>query len=461
MSSVVYSLKNGINRINNPTIGGVFSYGSYTSAGVFTLFTEYEYSDGTPFTSEPFDSSKPLVWKGALEYPHIGFENLTPNAAITPQPFPSFGIYLHPYILDGVRQDVGVRVTIPFSGSLAISSIIQRADLECGDDIGYRIMRNGVAIQSRQFIQSSNTPTSVNTPLTAFSAGDIIDFIVDIGSQSNSYCDDVTLEVRLTYQYTKIPTPVVNTSPILCSTTEITGTTAYVSEGTVASIYNGTTKLYSTSVVLNPVLYNGSFLFTGLDFTNSLGDNLLIVLEREGDEKSDPINFTVQDGGCVSLELLAPVLTEANFCNSQCCYQRQMSGVASNFGDVAIFKHPYTYGDEIIAVANYNSGDNWYVSSSNFEQGQDYVAYLLAYDGSLAESVTISEIDCESQCVLVSTFKGTASGITNGIIRVFPQPPIGGGSPIATGIIRNGKFDLKTPELTSGMGYILQAIKIN
>lgn len=459
MSSVNYSLKNGINRINNPTIGGVFSYGSYTSAGVFTLFTDYEYSDGTPFVSEPFDTAKPLVWKGVSEYPHIGFENLTPNSAITPQPFPSFGIYLHPYIIEGVRQDVGIRVTIPFGGNLSISSIIQRADLECGDDIGYRIMRNGVAIQSRRFIQSSNTPTIINTPASTFVAGDIIDFIVDIGSQSNSFCDDVTLEVTLNYQYTQIPEPIVTTNPILCSTTEINGTTAYVSEGTFASIYDGTTLLYSTAVVLDPVLLNGTFSFTDLDFTNSFAKTICIVLEKSGDVPSNPIKFTIQDGGCLEIGTNKPIITGIDFCNKKCYNGRTMSGTSNNEGDIVIFEYPYNYGDEIIATTTSNG--TWSAISDRFVEKKRYVAFLLNYNNTLDTDVTIDSLGCDADCVYMSTLNGTVNGINNGVLRAFDTPYTGVPLPVLTGIIKDGSFSIKNNTLSPNTEYIFMAVKIN
>jgi len=459
MSSVIYSLKNGINRTNNPTIGGVFAYGSYTSAGVFTLFTDYEYEDGTAFVSEPFDDTQPLVWKGASEYPHLGFENLTPNLAITPQPFPSFGIYLHPYFEGGERKDVGVRVVIPFSGNIAIASIIQRADLECGDDIGYRIMKNGVAIQARQFIQPSNTPTAINTPPSPFLAGDIIDFIVDVGSQGNSFCDDTALEVTLNYQYEKIPDPIVTTSPILCSTTSISGTTSYVSEGTFASIYDGTTLLYSTAVVLNPVLLNGTFSFTGLDFTNSLGKSLSVILEKSGDINSNPVTFLVKDGGCVSTELSAPIITEVEFCNKKAYFQQTMLGTSSVAGDVAVFKYPYTYGDPIIA-SGFSDGENLFVNSSNFEEGQKYVAFLVSYNGDLGTTVDIGVLTCETYTAYVPTIKGTVAGVTNGLIKIFIDSVNEDLLSPFCGIIRDGKFDLKIP-LVTGVDYIFMAVKIN
>jgi len=459
MSSVVYSLKNGINRANNPTIGGVFAYGSYTSAGVFTLFTDYEYEDGTAFVSEPFDDTQPLVWKGSTQYPHLGFENLTPNLAITPQPFPSFGIYLHPYFEGGERKDVGVRVTIPFGGNIAIASIIQRADLECGDDIGYRIMKNGVAIQSRQFIQPSSTPTSINTPANSFQAGDIIDFIVDIGSQNNSYCDDTALEVTLSYQYTQIPTPVVETTPILCSTTTISGTTAYVSEGTFASIYDGTTLLYSTAVVLNPVLLNGTFSFTGLDFTNSSGKSLSIILEKSGDINSIPVTFLVKDGGCVSTELSAPIITEIEFCHKKHIVNRAMSGTSTVAGDVAVFEYPYNYGDPIVA-SGVSDAENFFVNSPDFKEGKKYVAFLVSYNGVLGTIIDIGSLGCNTDSVYVPTVKGNVAGVTNGLIKIFIDSVNEDLLSPFCGIIRDGKFDLKMP-LTTGVNYIFMAVKIN
>lgn len=460
MSSVAYSLKSGVNRTNNPSIGGVFSYGRYTSAGVFTLFDNYEYSDGTPFVAEPFDSTKVLSWKGDDEFPHLGFENLSPNSNITPQPFPTFGIYLHPHVTSGVREDVGVRVIIPFSGNISIQTLIQKADLVCGDGIGYRIIRNGVAIQSRQYIEPSATPLSINTPLNYFSAGDVIDFIVDSGTIYNFTCDDVMLEITLTYQYNKIPSPVVDVTSILCSTTSISGTTAYVADGTRASIYDGTTLLYSTGVSLNNTLYNGSFSFTGLDFTNSLGKNLYITLEKSGDVNSDPIYFTIQDGGCIEVVLSTPIVTEVDFCHKRCEFKRAMTGSASNDGEIVIFEYPYNYGDDIIAAA-VSLNRTWYVNSENFKEGKKYVAFLINYEGSEGETVEIESINCEAICDSVPILKGTVVGVSNGLIRVFLSPIVGFQLPVVIGVIKDGRFNIKTDLLSTGVDYILQVTKIN
>lgn len=459
MSSVVYSLKNGINRTNNPTIGGVFAYGSYTSAGAFTLFTEYEYSDGTAFTSEPFDTAKVLVWKGGSEYPHIGFENLNPNSNITPQPFPSFGIYLHPFVVDGVRQDVGVRVTIPFSGNLSIASTIQRGDTECGDDIGYRIMKNGVAIQSRQFIQPSNTPTNINTPPNFFNAGDIIDFIVDIGSQNNSFCDDTALEVSLIYQYDKIPTPVIETSPVICSTTTISGTTAFVAEGTLAELYLDSTLLGSVSVTMDLISYTGSFSFSGLDLTTYEGKTLKVVLKRSGDIDSDYATVVVGSGGCEDLILDAPVVTEADWCKKKYLYKRTISGNATESGNVALFKYPYTEGDDIIAAANVNMSLEFFLQSENIETDTKYVAMLINYDGVVGELTLNEVVNCNPETTIGAGIKGYAKGITNGILNIYTEDNLT--TPVLTDIIREEVFDIFSTKLYTGISYVLVATKLN
>jgi len=463
MASVVYSLKNGINRINNPTIGGVFAYGSYTSEGTFTLFTNYKYEDGTSFTAEPFDTSKALVWKNSSQYPHIGFENLSPNSSITPQPFPSFGIYLHPYFESGVRKDVGVRVTIPFGGTISILSTIQRGDTGCGDDIGYRIMKNGVAIKSRSFYNPSSTPTNVNTPPTIFAAGDIIDFIVDVGSQNNFYCDDTALEVSLVYEYTKIPTPIITTSPVICSTTTISGTTSFVSEGTTAELYIDSTLLASKSVTLDLVTYSGSFSFTGLDLTACKGKVLKIVLKKAGDIDSDFATTTIEDGGCVTGELEAPVVTEYFACKKKYIKVSKIFGYTEDFGDIAIYKYPYTEGDPIIASTHINmpgsipggGGEPYYyeVYSENFEPLQQYVAVIAT------GSISLSEPLCDGTFELFGIVRGYAKGITNGIINMYQESDET--HSVANGIIREEKFEIKLSNISTTTSYVLITTKLN
>ena len=42
MSTFIFSLKDGINGVNNPSLDNVFSYGS--TAGGFTLFDTYSFN---------------------------------------------------------------------------------------------------------------------------------------------------------------------------------------------------------------------------------------------------------------------------------------------------------------------------------------------------------------------------------------------------------------------------------
>lgn len=305
MSTFSFSLKQGINNTNNPSLDGVFCYGWKDSiTNIFNLFDSYKYEDGSPYTGLPFDTSQPLVWRDSVNsFPNLGFENLTPNAQISPQPFPTFGIYAHPAYVDpfnviipNPRKDVVVRLKVPFTLSGVFTTTIQRATPACGDEVGYTIQKNGVNIAPRVSIIPNAAPVTTTNNDT-FNANDLLDFIIDPGTNFDMACDDTAFEVILDLSYTEIPTPIILTNPINCSTTQIDGKVLFIATGTTANLYNGATLITSVPVVINN--YTGNFSFTGLNLTGfSAGHNLSVVLSKIGDTDSTPVVITLEAGGC-------------------------------------------------------------------------------------------------------------------------------------------------------------------
>jgi len=94
-------------------------------------------------------------------------------------------------------------------------------------------------------------------------------------------------------------------------------------------------------------------------------------------------------------------------------------------------------------------------------EGKRYVAYLLNYEGEPDVELEILSISCERDCIYESILTGTVNGITNGIIKAYQTPYIGVPLPVATSVIRNGTFEIKTNAMPTNMEYIFVAVKIN
>jgi hypothetical protein len=284
-----FSLKDTVNRLNNPSSNGIFEYGKYDlNTLAFTRFTTYGYNDGSPVDYNNLDRSKILGWyDGVNEFPHLSFENIQNNSNISPQPFPSTGIYMHPSaIYTGFHGDVGVRVNIPYNASLAIlpGSTIQKADTNCGDNISFRVRKNGTTdVLPLTIIPNSSTPTPLNLSALNLVAGDYIDIIGGHGNPNdNEGCDDISLNLIIELIPSKVNTPVLRGN-LLCSDTTATVDISLQTNGTV-ELYNGVT-LVSTATI-TPNGFDGVATFTSLNLTS--GGSYYFVAKNVGQIDSDP-----------------------------------------------------------------------------------------------------------------------------------------------------------------------------
>jgi hypothetical protein len=310
-----FSLKDTVNRINNPSSNGIFEYGKYDLTTLaFTRFNTYGYEDGSPVDYNNLDLTKILCWHTAGQsYPHLAFENIQGNVTnISPQPFPVNGIYMHPSaVFTGFNGDVGVRVNIPYNASFAIlaGSTIQKADTNCGDNISFRVRKNGTTdVLPLTIIPSSSTPTPLNLSALNLVAGDYIDIIGGHGNPNdNEGCDDISLNLIVELIPTKINTPVLRGGLICSDTTAILDISLQTS-GTI-ELYNGATLISSTSI--NPNGYDGVATFTGLNLTS--GGTYYFVAKNAGQTDSDPSVNVVITPCCT-----APVITTQPVSQSVC-----------------------------------------------------------------------------------------------------------------------------------------------
>jgi len=464
MSVLSFSLKNAINRVDNPSADGLFSYGKYTASNAFTIFTDYEYTDGTALVLPTFDLEKVLAWKGTNEYPHLGFENLQGNLNITPQPFPEFGIYLHPFY-SSVREDVGVRFICPVTANLSIASVIQKGlSPEQGDAIGYRILRSGIEVQTRQLINPSNTPSLINTTISV-NQGDIIDFIVDVGDNSNSISDDTALEVTVNVVYTKLPTPTIVTTGINCSTTIIEGKGLFVPNNVTAILCNGDEAIAYTSVAIVGGTYNSSFKFENLNLTNFSGKQLKVRLESPLDTPSDFTYINVgTDGNCVTF--LKPVITKKEQCLLTTKNVNFFTCTSNRKCAIAIID---TKTKEIVAtsIASAQVGGGSFISPAkvytklNFNSKFKTISIGLgASEGGTNEfPVTTTTFSCNKLIDLIGYIEGYVSSLDKGILLMYESNYLEEDMPILSAPINDGKFSMKVPSSVNG-NYVFYALKL-
>ena len=283
-AQITFKLKSVVGQ-QNPSSNGLFSYGTLNN-GIFQLFPFYG-EDGTGAGINI--SQKGWTFNtGQESYPFLAYEQL--NAAeVTPQPFPPFGVFLHP----GESPSV-VRLSVPNNVHiLGITNALQRATFGCGDNIGYSIKTDNLTIFPRTIIATSNSPTTYNVPAINVSAGSYIYFIVDKGDDGSTYCDDTALDVEVTLQYDKIVTPILS-GTLNCGATSATFDIAFQQSGTLELYKLGNPiPIASTSISQVGNTFNGQGTFTGLNL--SAGGSYYVIAKNAGQtqsEQSAVINVT-------------------------------------------------------------------------------------------------------------------------------------------------------------------------
>ena len=459
MTSVSFSLKNAINRDNNPTLDGLFAYGKYSQSNAFTIFTDYEYTDGSPLVLPDFDDSKVLAWKGAAEFPHLGFENIQGNINITPQPFPEYGIYLHPFY-SSQRDDVGVRFTCPVTANVSVLSKLQKKDQSCGDGIGYRILKNGGEAQTRQVYPASDNPHNITTNISV-NQGDILDFIVDVGDNSNSFCDDVALEVVVTVNYTKLSTPTITTEDISCETTEIDGFGYFIPANSVAILCNGTVPIAYAPVSLIGSDYRSFFKFTNLDLSNFSGKQLKVVFDNSLIQQSNPT--TIQVSGSIScLSIKKPIVTSFTNCNKNYKQFHNYLCVSDTRSLTAIAN---SKTKEIIATGFATTlgegGLSYYATGNKRVQKESVVAISMPFGFYFETYPNVSVTkSCESILTVNSLLKGYIPDFNRGVLLIYPSNYGEDSLPLASCPINNGQFELFLGSTIVEGNYVLLGIEL-
>lgn len=277
-AQITFKLKSVVGQ-QNPSSNGLFSYGTINN-GVFQLFPYYG-EDGTSNINGIAQKGWTFVL-GQENYPFLAFEQLNAGE-ITPQPFPQFGIFMHP------SQDAPavVKLAIPNNANIvSITNNVQRPSFGCGENIGYSIMTDNSTILTRTIIPTSSYPNTYWVGSTPINAGNNIYFIIDKGDEGNNWCDDTALDVEITLKYDKIVTPTLAGS-LTCQSNSATFDIAFQPSGILELYQQGNAyPIASTTISQVGNTFNGQGTFSGLDFT--AGGNYYVVAKNNQQEPSDP-----------------------------------------------------------------------------------------------------------------------------------------------------------------------------
>ena len=463
MSVLRFSLKNAISR-TNPSADGLFSYGKYTASNAFTLFNAYRYiEDDAVLVLPDFIEDKVIAHKTlTVAYPHLGFENIQGNDNITPQPFPDFGIYLHPFY-SSQRDDVGVRFNCPVTANLSIVSKVQKADGNCGDAVGYRILRNGIEVQTRTLVAQSSSPYQITTSASVIQ-GDVIDFIVDVGDNANSFCDDVALEVTLDVVYSKLPTPSIVSTGLNCESTTIEGKGLFVPNNVTAILCNGDEAIAYTPVSIVGGTYNSSFKFTNLDLTNFSGKQLKIRFESPLDTPSDFVYLNIgTDGNCVTF--LKPVITKQETCLISTKNINYFTCTSNRTCAIAVID---TKTKEIVAtsIAQLQIGSLVSIAKiydAKLDYNSKFKTISVGLRGNEIDEgdfpITTTTFNCNKMVDIYGYIEGYVSSVDKGILLMYESDYIQTDMPVLSAPINNGRFSLKVPQYIGG-DYVFYALKL-
>jgi hypothetical protein len=298
-----FSLKDAINSTNSN--GPVWSWGSRDTAGTFFPFTNYS-EDRSGATGV---GDNQIGWcyrptsgfgSGVNEsYPMLAFQNLTAATAVQPQPFPTFGIFVHPSNLAAIEAlsplnctgDVVIRFKTPSNAVInQIDSKIQRPTVGCGVDIGYTVKAGSSNLLPRTIIPPTPAPVqNVIGAGTTLTSTDYLQFIVDHGTTGESACDDTALDILIDLTYLQILDPIIP-SGLSCSSTTATFTIPYQHYGTL-TLFNGSTVVATSTITQEYVnSINGVASFSGLNFLP--GVTYTVQASSNNQTSSNLITFT-------------------------------------------------------------------------------------------------------------------------------------------------------------------------
>lgn len=399
-----FSLKDAVNRINNPTLDGIFEYGMFNpNTLVFTPFDAYGYTDGTtPIDYNNLDLGKIVGWykSNVGEYPHLSFEHIQGNANITPQPFPNQGVYIHPAVswVQGVDASVGVRIHILKNSTFQIlpGSTIEAADANCGDNINYRVRLNATDLIPNTIVSHGSGQQPITTGVLNLVAGDTVDIFVGLGnSGDNPFCDDSALQVLLDISPLIINKPVVR-GLVSCSSTSITVDVSLQTSGTV-TMYDMSTNSIVSSIPLVANGYNGYATFNNLNLTNGGSYDFVVSnVDQEDSEHSDELYIDAIDC-CVIPTITTQPLPNVSACNV------------------------YIQNISVVAEGTPNLTYQWYKANGEIILGADMSTYAADITG---EYYVIVTNNCGS---VQSNISSVVFGYTPNIIsgNILPNAVVG------------------------------------
>jgi hypothetical protein len=369
MAGSTFQFSQALNSVNNPS--GVFQYGFNNIDDPnfplgFNLFDAYGFTDGSPLTPAPYPQNKILGWYKtgntdidlAIAYQHLGELHTAGNFVvgsfyiietigttdftligaasnttgiaftatgngsgtgtasrihfdISPQPFPTGGLYVHPIGgvgHNGTKSPV-IRITVPYDANFSLNGTIQRATNACGTDIGYSIMKNiSTPILNRVNLPTSSTPSTVTVAPIIVNGGDIIDFIIDRGDDLGDSCDDTAIDFNVTFIGLQVSPPMLQGTPD-CNSTSLTYDFILQQDGNVSLYLLGNpTPIQTIPIVANGT--NGIATFTSLNLTS--GGTYYAIATNVGQLDSDPSTNLIISPCSTAIAVDDIVITTAN-----------------------------------------------------------------------------------------------------------------------------------------------------
>lgn len=314
-----FQLSAGLNAVNNPSADGIFRYGFWNWNDPnfplgFNQFTHYGYASGaTTPPGPPYDQNEVLGWfkPGSIEdhmaiaFEHLGLPSDPLHFQITPQPFPTGGIYVHPSRLNlpfssGTKDPI-IRIHILTNSNFSLSGTIQRVTIGCGSDIGYKVVKNqSINLIARTNLPTNASPTSVSISTIPLLAGDYVDIQIDSGDDGTDACDDTAVDFIVTLTPNQVNQPGIQ-GITDCESTSIVYGISLQQSGSV-SLYKAGIGLIGTVAIVTSGI-NGTATFSGLDLSD--GGTYYAIASNPGQTssiQSESINISPCTPAAVALD---------------------------------------------------------------------------------------------------------------------------------------------------------------
>ena len=391
---MLYKLIDSIDRVNNPTLNGVFEFAEMLYSE-YTKFTTYSYLDGTIVTpSTTLDHTKHVRW-GRSGLAGVYFENLA--------------------MIEGNSTKVNNTIVFSYNGNNTVIKATIKEDgvLTFGDSkikvinndlpVKLTIKLNDVVIVPEYTIPSVNTPMVAPANLdvvigdeivfefkntaTLAEGGRFVDLKLEVGSIEPVELDINDDTATTTWSIPIMINPTANDTGLPSGT--VVTFDSWVSSITAPVQFTGNTYLFTPIIGVSGT-YEFNIKYTFPDTTTQLSTQTITVGRTE----------------------INPMFTSQS-CNIFKNILNRITGTSDKDGVVAIFFFLLAMDKTVLGVGVVLNGV-WEIFA-DLEKGKEYIAVQFSPDG-----VSIPVVDVIEPCnrVIHTTNKvsGTVNNTANGIV---------------------------------------------